>query len=127
MKGLDVDDLVKLSADFKSIDSGQEHAATLFPIQEAPTKLVDLKDKLKAKVEGQTTPGATIESPDPEVKTGEYTQVRVGAKPFTWFANDGVREYLVSQTDGVYTCNCKPRCSDCAHAVAVQRHANNLG
>jgi hypothetical protein len=68
MKGLDLDDLVKLSADFKSIDSGQAHAATLFPIQEAPTKLVDLKDKLKAKV---ATPGATIEPSDPEVKTGE--------------------------------------------------------
>jgi hypothetical protein len=127
IKGLDVDDLVKLSADFKSIDSGQEHAATLFPMQAEPTKLVDLKDKLKAKVEGQTPPGATIEPSDPEVKTGEYTQVRVGAKPFTWFANDGVREYLVSQTDGVYTCNCQPRCTDCAHVVAVQRHANNLG
>jgi 2-phospho-L-lactate transferase/gluconeogenesis factor (CofD/UPF0052 family) len=53
IKGLDIDDLVKLSADFKSIDSGQEHAATLFPMQEAPVKLVDLKDKLKAQVAGQ--------------------------------------------------------------------------
>lgn len=123
IKGLDVDDLVKLSADFKSIDSGQEHAATLFPMQAEPVKLVDLKDKLKAKVEGQTTPAAPVKPSDPELHTDARIQVRIGAKPFTWFANDGVGEYLVSQTDGVYTCNCKPRCLDCAHVVATKRFA----
>jgi hypothetical protein len=123
MKGLDLDDLVKLSADFKSIDSGQEHAATLFPIQAEPVKLVDLKDKLKAQVAGQATPAAS----DPEVKTGEYIQVRIGAKPFTWFANDGVREVLVSQADGIYTCNCKPKCTDCAHIVAVKHVVDHVG
>jgi hypothetical protein len=123
IKGLDIDDLVKLSADFKSIDSGQEHAATLFPMQEAPVKLVDLKDKLKAQVASATT----TKPSDPEVKTGEYIQVRVGAKPFTWFANDGVGEYLVSQTDGVYTCNCKPKCTDCAHARATKHVVEHVG
>jgi hypothetical protein len=127
IKGLDVDDLVKLSADFKSIDSGQEHAATLFPMQAEPTKLVDLKDKLKAKVAGPATPEATIVTSDAELKTGEGIQVRIGAKPFSWFANDGVREYLVSCTDGVYQCNCKPRCTDCAHVIAVQRFADHVG
>ena len=127
IKGLDVDDLVKLSADFKSIDSGQEHAATLFPMQAEPTKLVDLKDKLKAKVAGPATPEATIVTSDAELKTGEGIQVRIGAKPFSWFANDGVREYLVSRTDGVYQCNCKPRCTDCAHVIAVQRFADYVG
>jgi hypothetical protein len=127
IKGLDLDDLVKLSADFKSIDSGQEHAATLFTMQEAPTKLVDLKDKLKAKVAGQATPEATIEPSHPELKTGDGIQVRIGAKPFTWFANDGVREVLVSQADSIYMCNCQPRCTDCAHIVAVQRFAEHVG
>jgi hypothetical protein len=127
IKGLDIDDLVKLSADFKSIDSGQEHAATLFAMQETPVKLVDLKDKLKAKVAGQSTPEATIEPSDVQVKSGDGIHVRLGAKPFTWFANDGVREYLASQTDGVYQCNCKPRCTDCAHVVATQRVADHVG
>jgi hypothetical protein len=127
IKGLDVDDLVKLSADFKSIDSGQEHAATLFPMQAEPTKLVDLKEKLKAKVAGPATPEATIVTSDAELQTGEGIQVRIGAKPFSWFANDGVREYLVSQTNGVYTCNCKPRCTDCAHARATKHVAEHVG
>jgi hypothetical protein len=96
IKGLDIDDLVKLSADFKSIDSGQVHAATLFPIQESSVKLVDLKDKLKAQVAGQAPPEATIVTSDPEVKSGDGIQVRIGAKPFTWFVNDGVREVLVT-------------------------------
>jgi hypothetical protein len=45
-------------------------------------------------------PAATIEPSEPVVKTLDGIQVRIGAKPFTWFVNDGVREYLVSQTDG---------------------------
>jgi hypothetical protein len=125
IKGLDIDDLVKLSADFKSIDSGQVHAATLFPIQESSVKLVDLKDKLKAQVAGQAPPEATIVTSDPEVKSGDGIQVRIGAKPFTWFVNDGVREVLVTYVDGIYTCNCKPRCTDCAHGTAVQRFADH--
>jgi hypothetical protein len=60
---------------------------------------------------------------DPEVKIGDGIQVRLGAKPFTWFVNDGVSEYLVSQSDGAYMWNCKPRCTDCAHVAAAQRFA----
>jgi hypothetical protein len=125
IKGLDVEDLVKLSADFKSIDSGQEHASTLFPTQEAPSRAIDLKDKLKARVDKTpaATPEPVVNASDPQPKTLEGIQVRTGTKPFTWFANDGVGEYLVQQHEGIYTCNCKPKCTDCAHVAATTRVA----
>jgi hypothetical protein len=47
----------------------------------------------------------------------------MGAKPFTWFVNDGVGEYLISESNSVYTCNCKPKCTDCAHVISVQHFA----
>jgi hypothetical protein len=81
-----------------------------------------LKDKLKARVgSAPTTPDA--KPTDPELKTGVEIQVRTGAKLYTWFANDGFGEYLVYEADGVYTCNCKPKCTDCAHAAATRRFA----
>jgi hypothetical protein len=137
VKGLDLDDLVMLKADLVAIEGGEEYASTLFPSAVAEAKIVDLKDKLrsslspegarqssaereqlKAKVDAATTtPAPAHQTLDPEV------QVRIGAKPFTWFATDGSSEYLVSQANGVYTCNCKPKCTDCAHVVATQRFA----
>jgi hypothetical protein len=118
VKGLDLDDLVMLKSDLVAIEGGEEYASTLFPSQVSEAKIVDLKDKLKAKV-GATTPAAAEQTAEPEVDI----QVRTGAKPFTWFANDGISEYLVSESNGVYTCNCQPKCTDCAHVAATQRFA----
>jgi hypothetical protein len=77
---------------------------------------LELKGKLKAKVDLAKAPAA-------EVGPTVDLQVRTGVKPFTWFATDGLGEYLVSEADGVYTCNCKPKCTDCAHAAAVKGFA----
>jgi hypothetical protein len=116
-----------LKSDLVAIEGGEEYASTLFPSQVSEAKIVDLKDKLKAKVDAAATPPApSTTHVDHEVNVGPAIQVRTGAKPFTWFANDGVREVLVSQADGIYMCNCKPRCTDCAHIVAVQHIAVQL-
>jgi hypothetical protein len=125
IEGLDIDDLVGLSADFRAIDTGNANASELFDLSKpASSAGIDIKDKLKAKVDGAaTTPPAAGKKLDPEVKIGDGIQVRLGAKPFTWFVTDGVSEYLVSQSDGAYICNCKPRCTDCAHVAAAQRFA----
>jgi hypothetical protein len=124
VKGLDLDDLVMLKSDLVAIEGGEEYASTLFPSQVSEAKIVDLKDKLKAKVgTTATTPAAAEKISEQELNVGVAIQVRTGAKPFTWFANDGVSEHLVSESNGVYTCNCKPKCTDCAHAVATQRFA----
>jgi hypothetical protein len=153
VKGLDVDDLVMLKSDLVAIEGGEEHASILFPSQISEAKIVDLKDKLKAKVgpagaahgDSRREPLAAAENAPPqgaadylcgtfqsaaaaqhldqEVHVGVDIQVRTGAKPFTWFANDGISEHLVSESNGVYTCNCKPKCTDCAHVAATQRFA----
>jgi hypothetical protein len=124
IKGLDIDDLVMLKADLVAIEGGEEYASILFPSQVSEAKIVDLKDKLKAKVGiAATTTAAAEQTAEPEVHVGVDIQVRIGAKPFTWFANDGVSEYLVSESHGVYTCNCTPKCTDCAHVAATQRFA----
>jgi hypothetical protein len=153
VKGLDIDDLVMLKSDLVAIEGGEEHASILFPSQVSEAKIVDLKDKLKAKVgpadgdsartqseRADTAPAqraqgaqradylcgtfqsaAAAQHVDHEVYAD--IQVRTGAKPFTWFVNDGVGEYLVSQVNGVYSCNCQPKCIDCRHVVATLRFA----
>jgi hypothetical protein len=124
LKGLDIDDLVMLKSDLVAIEGGEEYASTLFPSLVTEAKIVDLKDKLKAKVDAAaTTPAPDAKTSDSGVQAGDGIQVRTGAKPFTWFANDGVSEHLVSESNGVYSCNCKPKCTDCAHVVATQRVA----
>jgi hypothetical protein len=54
VEGLDLDDIVKLSGDLKSIQTGAENAANLFPSGRAEPVKMDLKDKLKQQV--QSTP-----------------------------------------------------------------------
>jgi hypothetical protein len=126
VEGLDLEDLVMLSADINAIASGEEHASVLFPASEADKKpVVDLKDKLKAATSQQ--PVATPEKSDGELNASEEIKVRTGVKPFTHLANDSKSEYLVTQSeDGVFTCNCKPRSTTCAHAAATQRFAAQL-
>jgi len=117
VEALDIDDLVKLSADFKAIQNGDVNASEIFDLAKPATTGVDLKDKLKSKVENVTTVGKQVDSAS---QSSGSTQVREGAKPFTWFVNDGLNEYLVSETDGIYTCNCKPKCTDCTHVSTTR-------
>jgi hypothetical protein len=119
LKGLDLEDLVLLSGDIHAIESGEEHAFSLFPPKEAEVK-VDLKDKLKAQV---GKPAAADKASGPPPQTIEGIAVRTGVKPFTWLVNDGFTEVLVVQADNVFTCNCKPKCTDCAHITATQHFA----
>jgi hypothetical protein len=139
VKGLDLEDLIMLKSDLVAIEGGEEHASTLFPSQVSEAKIVDLKDKLKAQITTIQAPAAAVRpqaaeamstTPDgiqyPLPGSGEASppagrglQVRIGVKPFTWFVTDGVGEYLVSQSDGVYSCNCQPKCLDCAHVSAT--------
>ena len=125
IKGLDVDDLVALVSDLRAIESGEEHVSTLFPSEKSSTGvLVDLKDKLKAKIaDASTTFPPPDKKSDSEMNIGKGMGVRIGAKPFSWFVNDGMNEHLVQEKDSIYTCNCKPKCTDCAHVSAAQHFA----
>lgn len=122
LKGLDIEDLVLLSADLHAIDSGEEHASTLFPPKEAETVKLDLKDKLRARFEATSiAPATETASVHVQVEVLPEIGVRTGVKPFTWLVTDGKNEHLVQMSDNRYTCNCKPKSTDCAHVVAVQR------
>jgi hypothetical protein len=112
IKGLDVDDLTRLNADYKAIDSGEEHASTLFPSTKEPSGKIDLKDKLKSQVE------KTAAKPDPDAKKVEEMQVRLGKQPFTWIASDGMKEHTVTLNGDETVCTCQAK--GCLHGVAVE-------
>lgn len=117
LKGLDIDDLVMLKADLVAIESGEEHASTLFPIQATESKVVNLKDKIKATIEATTPKKADV-----DVGILESLKVSLGSEPFTWLVNDGAKEHLVSAEGESYRCNCtKPFHDSCLHVLAVQR------
>jgi hypothetical protein len=96
VEGLDLDDIVALSGDLKSIQTGSESAATLFPSGRAEPAKMDLKDKLKAQVES---------APKVETKS-HYITVKPGEQPFTYYTNDGMGEYLTSVDGDQKSCNC---------------------
>jgi hypothetical protein len=153
VKGLDLDDLVMLKSDLVAIEGGEEHASILFPSQVSEAKIVDLKDKLKAKVDAAATtpaPAATLSgasqtsgadtlcgtfqsaaaattpaanTPEPSAYLVDGVSVRTGVKPFTWLVTDGPNEHLVQDVNGNYTCNCRPKCIDCTHVLATLRFA----
>ncbi len=124
IKGLDIEDLLMLSSDLNSIEGGEVHASSLFPAPEGVTVKVDLKSKLASKLGDKIAPVVTETTVDAEAKTAEEVKVRAGTRPFTYFATEGKSEFLVTQSDdGVYTCNCKPKCTDCVHVGATQRFA----
>jgi hypothetical protein len=85
VEGLDIDDIVALSGDHKSIESGAESAAALFESEKSPAAKLDLKDKLKATVEAST------KKPDAEAKAVNALQVRAGKEPFTYLVSDGLK------------------------------------
>jgi hypothetical protein len=73
---------------------------------------MDLKDKLKAKVES---------APKAETKHTDIT-VKPGKQPFTYYTNDGMNEYLTSVDGDQKSCNCEfyqQHKRDCAHIAAV--------
>jgi hypothetical protein len=78
VKGLDIDDIVSLSGDLKSIESGSESAAALFPAGRAEPQKMDLKDKLKASVEA-------TKKPEAPARRSEELTVKIGPEdaPFT--------------------------------------------
>jgi hypothetical protein len=115
--GLDIDNLVKLKGDLKSIESGAESAATLFPTGRAETPKIELKDKLKAQVD--STSKAT---PDP--KAGKHMAVRLGEEAFTFIVNDGMKEYTVTDDTVALKCNCGVTKGPCPHTKAVEAHQN---
>lgn len=116
IKGLDIDDLVKLSSDFKAIDSGNETSAALFDIAKPVAKL-DLKDKLKAKVEPQSAKGK-----DREAEALKMLEVSLGDQPFTFLVDDGLMHHVVSVRDDEHRCDCtKPPSTSCIHVMAVTK------
>jgi hypothetical protein len=123
--GLDLDDIVKLSADLKSIQTGSESAANLFPAGRAEPAKMDLKDKLKSQV--QSTPKAASNQKW-EAKSG--LSVRLGPEPtagsqdFTYLVNDGMKEYLVIDDNVALKCNCGVIKGPCAHTEAVNGFQN---
>jgi hypothetical protein len=113
VKGLDIDDLVLLSADLHAIDSGEEHASTLFPsTKEAPAKL-DLKEKLKSQVQKG-------KKEDADAKAVTDMKVRLGSEPYSWIVNDGMKEYLVAKRGHDVECSC-PQRKNCLHVLAMER------
>jgi hypothetical protein len=133
VRALDLDDLVALAADCKSIDSGQEAAASLFDLPRPGTGPADLKARLKTMVEPEPASprqgAGTAKAPPAPAKVLQDIAVRPGVKPFTWLVaeKDGektVMEYLVVQDEpDLYVCNCKPRSRDCDHVLAAMRFA----
>jgi hypothetical protein len=125
INGLDIDDLVRLSADFRSIESGQEHASTLFPPKEQIQK-TDIKDKLRLKVEATRSADVTTEVKPEDLDVNQLNKmtVRLGIEPMTWLVKDDKNdEYLVSHDQNdFYACTCTtPPSGSCLHVIAVQR------
>jgi hypothetical protein len=117
VKGLDIDDLIQLSADFRAIDSGQEHVATLFPMKESTPK-IDLKDKLRSSL-SKVQEADIIEKRDTEAEMVNSLSVSLGKAPYTWLVSDGLREYLVEGDDNK-RCSCKAK-NPCLHILAVAK------
>jgi hypothetical protein len=117
IEGLDIDDIVALSGDLKSIESGAENAAALFPAGRPETPKLDLKDKLKATVEAST------KAPEPTPKPTGAITVKLGpdGEPFTWLAHDGQREYVVKDDGVALLCSCGAKKGPCAHVSAVEK------
>jgi hypothetical protein len=113
IKGPDLDDLTRLNADYKAIDSGEEHASTLFPLTQEPAVKLDIKDKLKAKLGGA--------KPDAEAAAVEAMAVTLGTEPFSWVVSDAGKEYRVVGENGGKLCNCGK--AGCLHVLAVERFA----
>jgi hypothetical protein len=118
--GLDLDDIVKLSGDLKSIQTGAENAANLFPPGRAEPAKLDLKDKLKSQI--QSTPKTEPKKSSVAVKPAK--------QPFTYYVNDGMKEYLTTVDADGLDCNCddylrsKDVCSHIEHVWAfTEKHA----
>jgi DNA primase catalytic subunit len=119
VEGLDIDNLVELKDDLRSIESGSESAASLFPAGRAEAPKMDLKDKLKAQVE--STPKA---EPKAESKAGKHMAVRLGTEAFTFLVNDGMQEYTVKDDTVALKCNCGVTKGPCPHTKAVEAFQN---
>jgi hypothetical protein len=121
VEGLDIDDIVALSGDLKSIESGSESAATLFPSGRAEAPKMDLKDKLKASVQATA-------KPEWQAKSG--LSVRLGPEPtigspeLTYLVNDGMKEYVVIDDTVALKCNCGVTKGPCPHTKAVEAFQN---
>jgi hypothetical protein len=130
VEGLDVDDIVQLSGDLKSIQHGAENAANLFPAGRAEPAKMDLKDKLKSQAMAAERPiahHAVQSTPKPEPPAERQVTditVKPGKQPFTYDTNDGMQEYLTSVDGDQKSCNCGHKPSGaCAHVAAVERFA----
>jgi hypothetical protein len=121
IRGLDLDDLVLLSADAKAIESGEEHASSLFPSKESGAK-VDLKDKLKAKLGSRDEPVAKADS---EAQLLQKMPVKLGHEPFSWQVADGPNIYTVKGDEGHKACDCGAE--HCLHILAVERYIAQEG
>jgi hypothetical protein len=110
--GLDLDDLVKLSADFRLIDPGNETASALVGEPLASASKIDLKEKLKSQVERGG-------KGDAEAKAVTDMNVRLGHEPSSWIANDGMKEYLLVKRGNDVECNCQRK--NCLHLLALAR------
>jgi hypothetical protein len=132
VEGLDVDDIVALSGDLKSIESSSENAATLFPAGRAEPQKMDLKDKLKAQADlmpkrdpgmaNSMAVGAQPPKAEAEPKAGKHMAVRVGEEAFTFMVNDGMQEYTVKDDGIALKCNCGVTKGPCPHTKAVEAH-----
>jgi hypothetical protein len=114
VEGLDIDDIVALSGDLKSIESGSENVATVFPAGSAEPPKMDLKDKLKASVQAMPTPPAG----------GLAVKIGPESEPFTYLVHDGQREYVVRDDNVALTCSCGVKKGPCPHTKAVYRFQN---
>lgn len=115
--GLDIDDIVSLSGDLKSIESGSEGAPSLFGSSKPESQKLDLKDKIKATIESTAT-----KKDNTDTRILDSLKVSLGTEPFTWIVNDGVKEHLVGAEGDNYRCNCSKVFHDsCLHVLAVQR------
>jgi hypothetical protein len=116
VEGLDIDDIVQLSGDLKSIQSGSENAANIFPSGRAEPVKMDLKDKLKSSVETMQKEKAQAEKKDTDIT------VKPGKQPFTYYVNDGMKECLVGIDGNNRSCNCGnvPKGGFCIHIEAAE-------
>jgi len=123
--GLDLDDIVKLSGDLKSIQTDAESAGNLFPSGKAEPVKMDLKDKLKSQVQSTPKPASHQKW---QAKSG--LSVRLGPEPtagnqdLTYLVNDGMKEYLVTDDNVALKCNCGVTKGPCAHTEAVDAFQN---
>src|SRR5919108_155360 len=105
--GLDLDDIVALSGDLKSIESGAENAANLFPAGRQEAATMDLKDKLKARVEATAKPTEGAKPTAAAAKASHELKVSLGPndEPFTWHVKEGLRTYVVKDNGTELQCD----------------------